>query len=90
MKRSGRLNTKIDEKSFQELIALISYLNIDSLKTDYSISATDHPGAHIEIKYNGRYKNIHDYGLEGTLGLQQLYSLIEKLLEKQIWKAASM
>jgi len=90
MKRSGMRKTKIDEKSYKELIALISYLNPDSLKTDYSITATDNPAADLEIKYNGRYKAVHDYGLEGTLGLEQLYSLIEKLLESQKWKAVSI
>lgn len=89
MKQSGMLKAKIDKKSFEELSALISYLNPDSLKSDYSIDASDNPGIDIEFTFNGRHKDVHDYGLEGTLGLQQLYSLIEKLLENQKWKSVS-
>lgn len=89
MKHRGLVKAKIDKRSFDEIIDLISYINPDALKANYAVSATDNPSIDIEIKYNGKVKAIHDYGLEGSLGLQQLYLLIEKLLEDQEWQPAS-
>ena len=86
MKHQGLLKTKIDKRSFDEIISLLSYLNPDSLKGDYTIDATDNPAINIEIKYNRTLKEIHDYGLEGSLGLRQFYSLIEKLIENHKWR----
>lgn len=86
MKQRGLVKAKIDQRSFDEIIDLISYLNPDSLKAAYSIGATDNPAANIEIKYNGKLKQIHDYGLEGSLGLQQFYLLIKILIEDQNWQ----
>lgn len=80
------LKAKITKQSFDEIITLISYLNPDSLKANYAIDATDNPSADIEIKFNGKLKTIHDYGLEGTLGLQQLYLLIDKLVKDAKWE----
>ncbi len=86
MKQRGFLKTKVEEKLFFQILNLINYLKVDSLKDDYAVNATDNPSINVEIKYNGITKRIHDYGLEGTLGLQQLYLLVEQLIERQKWK----
>jgi hypothetical protein len=86
MKYKGLLKAKIDKRSFDEIISLLSYLNPDSLRADYSIDATDNPAINIEMKYNRTLKGIHDYGLEGSLGLLQFYLIIEKLVENQKWR----
>lgn len=85
-KLTGFYKSQIDDKVFSDLVGLITYINIDNLKTNYKIGRTDNPSIDIEIKYNGLTKKIHDYGLEGTFGLKRLYSILYKLKATQDWE----
>ena len=85
-KLTGIYKSNIDEKTFDELIGLLTYLNIDSLKNNYSIGWTDNPSIDTEIEYNGMIKKIHDYGLEGSFGLKRLYDIFYKFKGTQDWE----
>jgi len=85
-KLTGIYKSKIDEKAFNDLVALLAYLNIDSLKNNYAIGWTDNPSIDTEIEYNGLIKKIHDYGLEGSFGLKRLYDILYQLKATQDWE----
>jgi hypothetical protein len=85
-KLTGIYKSNLEDKVFADLVGLLIYINIDSLKNDYKIGWTDNPSIDIEIKYNGLSKKIHDYGLEGTFGLKHLYEVLYKLKATQDWE----
>jgi len=85
-KLTGIYKSNIDDKVFADLLGLLDYINIYTLKNNYEISWTDNPSIDIEIKYNGLTKKIHDYGLEGTFGLKRLYEVLYKLRATQDWE----
>ena len=85
-KLTGIYKSSINDKEFADLVGLLTYINIDSLKSDYKIGWTDNPSIDVEIKYNGLIKKIHDYGLEGTFGLKRLYDVLYKLKATQDWE----
>lgn len=83
---TGIYKSIIDEKTFDDLLVLLAYLNIESLKNNYAVGWTDSPSIDLEIDFNGSTKKIHDYGLEGSFGLKKLYNILYKLKEKQDWE----
>ena len=85
-KLTGIYKSNIEEKVFADLLGLLTYINIDTLKNNYKIGWTDNPSIDIEIKYNGFTKKIHDYGLEGTFGLKRLYEVLYNLKATQDWE----
>jgi hypothetical protein len=85
-KLTGIYKSSIEEKLFNDILGLLTYINIDSLKNNYKIGWTDNPSIDIEIKYNGLTKNIHDYGLEGTFGLKRLYDVLYRLRATVDWE----
>ena len=85
-KLTGIYKSAIDDKVFADLLGLLTYINIDTLKNNYKIGWTDNPSIDVEIKYNGLTKKIHDYGLEGTFGLKRLYDALYKLKATQDWE----
>ena len=82
---NGIYKSKVDETTFSNLVGLLSYLNLDSLKNSYAIGVTDNPSIDLVIEANNSVKKIHDYGLEGTFGLKRLYSILYKLKHTQNW-----
>jgi hypothetical protein len=85
-KLTGVYKSNVDEKVFNDLVGLLNYLNIDSLKNNYAIGWTDNQSIDTEIEYNSSTKKIHDYGLEGSFGLKRLYQLLYKLKATQDWE----
>lgn len=86
LKKNGVFYTTLDEKSFDEIISIINYVNPDKLKYEYEVQGADMPGIDIEISYDGKMKPIHDYGMVGTSGLRQLYALVDGIIEKSQWQ----
>jgi len=83
---TGIYKSVMDDKIFSDLVGLLSYINIDSLKNNYQIGWTDNPSIDIQILYNGLTKKVHDYGLEGTFGLKRLYEVLYKIKATQDWE----
>ncbi|MGN6417408.1 MAG: hypothetical protein ACTHMC_07950, partial [Pseudobacter sp.] len=84
--RNGVFQAVLAGELFDEFLQMINYIDPDKLKYDYAIEGSEMECIDIEIRYNGKMKPIHDYGMEGTLGLRQLYDLIEKNIKELQWQ----
>lgn len=83
---SGVYKGVIDSTTFNNLVGTIRYMQLASLKDRYSIFATDHSGADLEIWFaNGLVKKVDDYGMEGTYSLKSVYAQMFDLRETQEW-----
>jgi hypothetical protein len=83
----GNFRATIKPKDLNEILGLVSYLNVSNLENTYSELAADMPTAYLTIYFeNGSIKKISDYGQQGTLGLVRLYKLLFQLRESQKWK----
>ena len=83
----GKFETTIDEKYYSQLIDLLNYIDFPNLKDNYSVNWTDDQSCTLKITYNNReIKEIKDYGLIGTYGLDRLYQLLFELRFNQNWK----
>lgn len=81
------LKTIIDNKSYNQIIKILNYINFPTLEKEYSVSWTDDQTSILKITYNnGKVKTISDYGLTGTYGLRRLYEMIFELRKNQDWK----
>ena len=86
-KVSGKFHTKINKKEYNEIVNLLSEMDFEKLDNDYQIEYTDAQSSTLKFTYNnGKIKTIHDYGLQGTKELKQLYQLFFDLRENQKWK----
>lgn len=86
MKLKGKRQTKLERQQLEELLTLLNYLKIDAFKPRYTIDETCHATMHVNFLYNGKSKQLDDYALQGTLGLQQLYQLVKRIIANQKWK----
>ncbi|QNH61084.1 DUF6438 domain-containing protein [Hymenobacter sediminicola] len=87
-KLRGRFTGVIDAPHLPELWSLINYLKFRQMKDRYAVRATDQQTATLTVTYaDGTIKKIEDYGLEGSLGLIQLYKLLFQLRNTQAWYA---
>lgn len=83
----GKFKTVLKEKSYTEIIDLLNYINFPELKESYSVNWTDDQTSNLKITYdNGKVKEISDYGLIGTYGLDRLYELFFELRFNQNWE----
>lgn len=65
---------------------MINYIQLSSLKGRYRVNWTDDQTAKLEIKFNdGQVKEISDYGMIGTFGLDLLYEKFFTLRKTQEW-----
>lgn len=72
---------------FSTLAGLLNYSDFPNLKDRYEIKATDHATGVLTIYYNeDKVKNINDYGLQGTYGLQRVYQIINSMRGSLVWK----
>jgi len=75
----------IDKSVYSNLIAIINYLKLASIKDHYKYFMPGAKTIRLEIKYNkGTIKKIEDYGGHGTFGLELLYKqlfAIDKKIE---------
>jgi pimeloyl-ACP methyl ester carboxylesterase len=80
------LNTTASRNLYQ----LLRYIDIPSLKSNYSVSWTDDRTASLCIRFDkGRVKSIEDYGEIGTYGLVALYDLFETFRRTLPWTRIS-
>ena len=85
--KKGKFKTVLDTASFNKLLHTINYLKLTSLKDNYSVNWTDDQTSTLVIKFNsGQTKNISDYGMIGTFGLEHLYDQLFALRKTQKWK----
>jgi hypothetical protein len=85
--RKGKFKATIDTASYNRLIQTINYIKLTSLNKNYNVNWTDDQTCTLKVKFNsGQTKEISDYGLIGTYGLQNLYNQLFALRETQKWK----
>ncbi|MFN8578028.1 MAG: DUF6438 domain-containing protein [Candidatus Sericytochromatia bacterium] len=77
----------LDEKSYNEIIELLNYIDFTNLKSSYTVFSTDNSYGDLTIKYNNsKVKKISDYGMTGSIGLSKFYNLISSLSERYKWQ----
>ena len=85
--KTGKYQTRIDNKTYLRLKDLLNYTNFPKLKNSYRVSWTDDQTSTLKITYdNGKVKTIEDYGLIATFGLCQAYKILFNLRGSQEWK----
>ena len=83
----GEFTTTIKEEDYNSVIELLNYIDFPNLKDNYAVGWTDDQSCTLKITYdNGKIKEIKDYGLIGTFGLNRLYNLMFDLRFSQEWK----
>jgi len=83
----GVFTAVLTKKYFDEIDQLISYLDIKKLKNDYQVTWTDDQTCWLKVNFSdGSVKEIQDYGMLGTYGLNRLYKMITELRTTEDWK----
>lgn len=83
----GIFKTKLREDSFNQIITLLNHIDFPYLKDQYHVDWTDDQTGTFKIYYNyGKIKEISDYGLQGTKGLELLHKTFFDLRENQDWE----
>lgn len=84
----GTFTATINEKEFNQMIALLESANLKSLKEEYkNRNVSDLPTSYLRINFkDGTSKNIEDYGKNGTPQLREIYEFMEGLRLNQTWK----
>lgn len=83
----GNFKTLVTKNNYDEIVNLLNYIDFPDLKDQYSVGWTDDQSSTLKITYNnGKVKEIKDYGLIGTYGLDRIYSLLFDLRFNQNWK----
>ncbi|WP_379965433.1 DUF6438 domain-containing protein [Epilithonimonas sp. UC225_85] len=83
----GKFNTIITDNDYNELVSILNYVDFPNLEDNYSVNWTDDQTSTLKITYNnGKVKEISDYGMIGTYGLDRIYSLFFDLRFNQNWK----
>ncbi len=86
-KRESPGNATIDIARYNQLTGLLNYIDFEKLKDKYQVDWTDDQTCTLVITYdNGKTKQISDYGLSGSFGLNKAYHLLFDLRENQVWK----
>ncbi|MDP4208036.1 MAG: DUF6438 domain-containing protein [Bacteroidota bacterium] len=86
-KVKGNFSSIIDTLNYNLLIHLLNYIDFVKLKKNYAVNWTDDQTCTLKITYdNGKIKEIRDYGLIGTFGLNRTYNILFKLRENQKWE----
>lgn len=85
--RTGVYKTTLSEYDWKMLCDLLNYINFVTLNDSYHVNWTDDATTTISIHYNSnKNKRIHDYGQQGTIGLEALYSTILLWRKTQNWE----
>ncbi len=83
----GKFKTIINSNDYDTIISLMNYIDFPNLENNYSVNWTDDQTSTLKITYNnGKVKEISDYGMIGTYGLDRIYSLLFDLRFNQNWK----
>lgn len=85
--RAGIFKATISQTDWQLLCDLLNYINFEKLSERYSVNWTDDASATLDIHYNSNsVKHIQDYGQQGNLGLEAVYSTISSWRKTQSWQ----
>lgn len=85
-KEEGAFKGKIKETAFDDIEALLNYIDFVNLRDEYTVRHTDDTSASVIITYDdGKVKRIYDYGQTGTYGLMAFYKKIADLRFSQKW-----
>jgi hypothetical protein len=69
--------TEANKNVVRSIVDLIQYINIKALRNEYRVTHTDATTMYLKITFkDGTVKEIEDYGMNGSLGLKQLYQLL--------------
>jgi hypothetical protein len=83
----GDFKCEMDKGALSNLFNLANYINFKLLKDRYAVNWTDDQTATLKITFrDGTSKNISDYGLIGTFGLERLYDTLFALRKSQEWE----
>jgi pimeloyl-ACP methyl ester carboxylesterase len=84
---SGEISlARLDAATASQLYSLLDYLDIPSLRENYSVPWTDTGVSTLKIDYqDGMSVRIDDYGSLGTFGLLALYQFLGGLIDSQHW-----
>ena len=64
-----------------------NYIRVKDLSNEYSINGYDFEEIYLKIKFHdGSFKEIKDYGFQGTFGLNSVYSKLIKIATETDWK----
>jgi len=84
--KAGNFKGIISGDKVSQLFSLVNYIDIKKLKDDYEVSWSDDQTAYIKIEFSdGSVKAVNDYGMIGTFGLSNLYSLLFDLRNTERW-----
>jgi hypothetical protein len=83
----GKFKSKITKTHLAEIINVLNYIKIKKLQNKYRVPWTDDQTGTLTINFsNGESKELSDYGMMGSFGLQKLYSLLFDLRTNQKWQ----
>lgn len=86
-KEEGVFYTNFSKIEFDKLEELLNYCDFENLKKEYAVMHTDDQTGNLKITYNnGKVKEISDYGMVGTYGLQMLYQKLAETRFNEKWK----
>ena len=89
--RKGHFKTRVNKNKFQEIMGLVQYMNVASLKNKYQKGSLQEPTSELTITFkNGKQKKIKDTSYEGTRSLGRLYNLLIDLRKNQQWDRIRM
>lgn len=72
--KEGVFTGRVSPKNLSSMVDLLGHIPLDRLAAQYEVDWTDDQTINVEIRYNGKVKQLGDYGLCGTFGLNRLYS----------------
>jgi len=72
--KKGVFTGTVPPENLSGMIDLLKHIPVDRLAAHYQVDWTDDQTIFVEIRYNGKVKQLSDYGLCGTFGLNRLYS----------------
>lgn len=84
----GEYRSVLSSREIKQVIEALQHAGFFSLQDSYGDKAvSDLPSTDIEVELlDGTKKNVHDYGNKGTTGLQQLYEVIDSIVNNKKWK----
>ena len=85
-KQKGSFACFLPAPAYDTLMAILRYMPIDRMDTAFLVNWTDDQTVIVTFFFNGRARQIGDYGKLGTYGLQRLYALIFRWKDELEWK----
>lgn len=88
--REGTFTTTIKKEDYEKLVSLLNDLDPKTLKNYYgNKQITDLPTSYLRLNFKDQsFKQIQDYGKNGTEKLKEVYQFFEALKHNQTWQKA--